>query len=279
MLTDVVPGQEIEIVDRRTRVNVRDFRRDYIDRNMPVVLTGTMRDWPAMRMWSFDYFASLADDREHRLDVGNVMQDATRLGASGLRAYVESLREGSGSGDVRYLANFDLFGAFPALRDDIDMSLIRDNKRHAVASGWIGPAGTFTGWHTDYADNILAQVHGRKIVDLIPASFGRGMYPSAKFDRGATISRVGDRAGAAEFPLHHFLRFERVVLDPGTMVFIPKGWWHRVRSAEPSISVSFLGFSWQEEFGVARNAARARTALHLARLYGRDDCTCHLARS
>ncbi|MCO7193209.1 cupin-like domain-containing protein [Pseudonocardia sp. McavD-2-B] len=264
------------VIDHRDRIAPPTLRRDYMATNTPVVLHGMMRDWPALSRWSFEYFAEIADDRTHRVDVGNVMQEPTRLDTADLRGYLADLAAGTApAGGTRYLANVDLFGTFPDLRADIDMSLIHDNKRHVVASGWFGPAGTFTGWHTDYADNVLAQIHGRKVVDLIPPGLGRGMYPSRKFDRGATLSSIGDGSQLTGFPLHRFLRHERVELAPGSMIFIPKGWWHRVRSVDPSISVSFLGFSWAEEFGLPRNLARARTALHLARVYGRD-CTCHV---
>ena len=276
-------SEPLGIVDGLDRIEPGTFKRRYIDAGRPVVLRAMMESWPAMRKWSFEYFASIADDKRYRLDVGNVLQDDTQLEDSGLRQYLETLARrdrgaGGADGKVRYLSNFDLFGSFPALRDDIDLTLIRRNKRQAVASGWIGPAGTFTGWHTDYADNVLAQVSGRKVVDLVPPAFRAAMYPSAKFDRGATLSRIGDGTSLEQFPLHRCVRVERTVLDSGKMIFIPKGWWHRVRSLEPSISVSFLGFSWPEEISLSRNLARARTALHLVRLYGRD-CTCHVGRA
>jgi ribosomal protein L16 Arg81 hydroxylase len=35
-----------------------------------------------------------------------------------------------------------------------------------------------------------------------------------------------------------------VILEPGESLFIPIGWWHRVVSLEPSISVSLRSFIW-----------------------------------
>lgn len=42
-----------------------------------------------------------------------------------------------------------------------------------------------------------------------------------------------------EFPLFKDAEFVEAILGPGECLFIPRGWWHYVKSLSPSCSVSF----------------------------------------
>ena len=59
------------------------------------------------------------------------------------------------------------------------------------------------------------------------------------------------------------------------MLFIPIGWWHQVRSLDPSISVSCFAQSLVEYLRTTPETLR--WVLHGLRLLGRgpEGCTCH----
>ncbi len=44
-------------IERRSKLCREEFLVEYYSRNRPVIITGMMDDWPAMRKWNLDYFA------------------------------------------------------------------------------------------------------------------------------------------------------------------------------------------------------------------------------
>jgi lysine-specific demethylase 8 len=104
---------------------------------------------------------------------------------------------------------------------------------------WVGPGGIKTALHHDLPDNLLVQFRGRKHVILIPRKQGRDCYPYSPFSKVPNFSRVdAERPDLARFP-----RFARVTpisgeLEAGDVLFIPRLWWHQVRSVNLSISLN-----------------------------------------
>src|SRR5262249_19520077 len=58
-----------EIV-RRNRLAREEFLVEYYSTNRPVIITGMMDDWPALRSWTLDYFMSRFADREVEVQMG-----------------------------------------------------------------------------------------------------------------------------------------------------------------------------------------------------------------
>jgi lysine-specific demethylase 8 len=131
-----------------------------------------------------------------------------------------------------------------------------------------------TGYHIDWADNLLAQIVGRKFVKLVSFDQRKQMYPSSKYDSNTLMSSVN----ADNYDRNRYPEFANVdalytVLEPGEILFIPRGYWHYVRSLDPSISVNNFGIDWKSFF---RDKPReyAKKYLHRLGLYGKE-CTCH----
>src|SRR5207237_393122 len=75
-------------------------------------------------------------------------------------------------------------------------------------------------------------------VRLIAPEDTKYMYASNRFDQGTMSSQMDvDRFDAQRFPLFDKARKYRVIIDPGGMLFIPRGSWHYVRSLDKSMSV------------------------------------------
>ncbi len=101
------------------------------------------------------------------------------------------------------------------------------------------------------------------------------MYPSNRFDQGTKLSQMDvDNFDEVRFPLFKKATEYRVVIHPGEMLFIPRGWWHYVRSLDKSISVSNLGYD-AKGIVVDLLSQRVKQMLHDVGLY-RVPCTCHI---
>lgn len=57
-------------IERRHRISRDEFLVEYYCANRPVVITGMMDDWPAMRKWNLDYFSGRFGDREVEVQTG-----------------------------------------------------------------------------------------------------------------------------------------------------------------------------------------------------------------
>lgn len=122
------------------------------------------------------------------------------------------------------------------------------------------PSGTITRSHFDSYDNLLSQVAGYKVVRLHAPADSGGMYAirgsAATGDKGATAAVAAGGGGDdttsqgnvsavdveapdwAAHPLHAGVVTYDALLGPGDVLFIPKGWWHYVRSLTPSFSLN-----------------------------------------
>ncbi len=265
-------------IDTVDRIEPQEFHQKYIRGNKPLLITQMMGGWPAMQKWSFEFFRDLGSRQLVLLEEGNVMQGQTGFRKQTFADFISQLMtDECDSGRKAYLSVFRIFDAFPELQSDVDFSMLNQFKVKFSSSGWIGPAGTVTGYHIDWGDNILAQIEGRKCIHLASPRDSPNMYPGKKFDQGTTISEVDmDAYDRTLFPLFEKVHHKRLVLHPGQMIFIPRGWWHHVRSLDRSISVSNLTFDLP---GLFRDALphRIKQILHDVGLW-KCECTCHVMR-
>jgi ribosomal protein L16 Arg81 hydroxylase len=265
---------EIDAVDR---IAPDAFKREYMDTNTPLLMRQESANWPAMKKWSFDYFANLSLPKRVYLEMNNVLQGTGQYEVMEYGDYVRRIANEDASEAHRpgYLSVFKIFRSFPQLKDDVDFSILSRHKVKNTVAGWIGPAGTVTGYHVDWGDNILAQICGRKEVRLVAPEESKYMYPSKRFDQGTTSSEMDvDNFDPQRFPLFEKVKEYRVVIHPGEMLFIPRGWWHYVRSLDKSISVSSIGYD-TKGFVVDLLSQRVKQVLHDIGLY-RVPCTCHI---
>lgn len=82
------------------------------------------------------------------------------------------------------------------------------------------------------------QVRGRKFVRLINPSFRQKLYLFEDLMRKNTSQVDVEVPDLGQFPDFATVQCEDFVMEAGDCLFIPKGYFHHVRSLEKSISVS-----------------------------------------
>ncbi|MDB5104178.1 MAG: hypothetical protein JWP91_1867 [Fibrobacteres bacterium] len=268
----------MEEIRRIHRPGRREFLRDCVGADEPVLLTGLLDDWPAMGKWTPEFFEREGEGKRVRIEYGNVLQDTPRFSEWELGPYLRHIRGRTVSpGEpAPYLAYFDLFKYFPELRKDVDFSYWKGRIR--IPIGWIGPSGSFTGLHYDIAPNLFAQFHGSKEFTFYPPGQSRYLYPGRKYDIGSVLSEVDSRRpDPVRFPLFGKARGVKTVVEAGQMLFTPAGWWHQVLGLETSISVSCFGFGIKDTLTRGLPGAFLH-GLHGMGLYRKGNCACHMQK-
>ncbi|KAI9034409.1 hypothetical protein DFJ74DRAFT_640210 [Hyaloraphidium curvatum] len=230
----------------------------------PFVVSGLLDHWPALsdRPWSdLGYFEKLVG-RHRRVPVelgGRYTDDDWAQKIIPFGEFLDDYVVGGGRSspgpdrdgiELRqgYLAQHDLMGQIPRLRADVAVpdyafaigaSDASDRPPpDPIVNLWFGPAGTVSPAHTDPHHNLYAQVAGHKYARLFAPSQAERLYPAGGIISNTSRVDVED-PDLAEHPLFAGAEYEEAVLAPGDLLFIPKGWWHYLRSLTVSCSVSF----------------------------------------
>jgi lysine-specific demethylase 8 len=260
-------------VDERHGIGRDELAATWVREGRAVVLRGAAAGWPALGTWTPERLRALGADLEVHVEVGNAVQGANPRRRTTLGGYLDDLASGRAEAEQLYLAVFDLFGRFPELLADVDLSLLTGQVVR-YRRGWIGARGTVSGFHRDIGDNVLAQVRGRKLVKLVAPADDDRMYLSRKYDFLTECSDVDvDHWDAARHPAFADADVGDVVLAPGDVLFIPTGWWHYTRALDTSISVNSGGATPRELLGAAPHLVK--DVLHRLHLYRRGWCACH----
>lgn len=217
------------------------FWTTYFHLHRPAKLVNCINHWPAATKWlDLNYFITTAGYRTVPIELGKKYDSEDW--SQGMFRFGEFLKEFMSSNSnfqSGYLAQHDLFDQIPQLRKDIvipDYCAIGINE--PVIKSWIGPANTISSMHTDDKHNLLCQVMGEKLVILAAPQEADYLYPHEGLLKN-TSQVDPENLDAHEFPLAQNVKFLKVILKAGEMLYIPKLWFHHVRSLTTSVSVSF----------------------------------------
>jgi hypothetical protein len=130
---------------------------------------------------------------------------------------------------------------FRALCDDVATGLGM-SRSLVTADVFLSPGGEAVPKHFDSVDVIVVQVRGSKRWQLAPNDELR--FPANAFipGFGADIRnhRPMAKDGPQEFSREMPESAETVVLNPGSVLFVPRGVWHQTSAVTDSISISIV---------------------------------------
>jgi lysine-specific demethylase 8 len=218
-------------------------RQEFFERYVgPAVFAGLVNDWPAVGRWTLDFLADAYPSvtvTTAEVAAGVVVMDRRRgliQGPKQIRAFIDALR--GGARDRYMMAPLDELPA--ALRADAPPPAYLNGTTVQNAKLWIGATGVVSSLHRDLADNLHAQVSGRKRFTLVAPQQSACVYPNSFFDGVPNGCRVDvERPDYARFPRLREAEMFVAELGPGDVLYIPRGWWHHVRTLELGISVNF----------------------------------------
>lgn len=240
-------------VERRHKLTRREFLDEYYSTNRPVVITGMMDDWPALRKWSLDFFAEAFGDREIEVQFGRTGGDNYEverekyLHTLTMAEFVAKIRAAGTTNDFYLTANNNSRNksVLPELWDDIvQIPEYLDGRDRNSGFFWMGPPGTITPFHHDLTNNFMAQVCGRKRIKIAPSwdlpLMRNDFHCYSRVDGRVTPASPAAGPGAPQI--------HECVIGPGEILFLPIGCLHFVEGLEFSVTVSFTNFAFDNDF-------------------------------
>jgi lysine-specific demethylase 8 len=229
--------------------SLETFKNQYLASHTPVILTGLMEHWPAMtgeKSWNLDRIRLLSGHRLVPIEIGSkyTEEDWTQSLMTVGEFIDKFIETDNGDTPTGYLAQHQLFDQVPEMREDIitpDYCYLGSEEEVDI-NAWFGPQGTVSPLHQDPKENFLSQVFGEKFVRLYSTSFTKHVYPHDTMLLKNTSQVDVENPDYVQFPLFRIASYSECILKPGEMLYIPKEYWHFVKSLSVSFSVSFW---WQ----------------------------------
>jgi hypothetical protein len=237
----------VDVADGR-KLTATELREQYVAKNRPVILRGAASRWASGELWTEAYLRQRCGERT--LTVRSA-ESATFHGETGYATAtltVNELLDAIGSTSpvgalLPYAAQVPLRTALPELDADArpppaHLAALGARLRGAPAA-YIG-GGSRTPLHFDALENLLVVVRGRKDVTLWHPQHSALLYP--RDDGAAAIFSRAD-IYHPDFDAFPLLRDAlplglRAELAAGDALYLPRRWWHAVKSPSGQLNVS-----------------------------------------
>lgn len=236
------------------RIEAGDWARfdPYYRRGQPVIVTGGMASWAALDSWAPESLARRFGAMEvplQRSDGDVFARDAHATPTwSEQRVPLATAVERIAGDDPTaryYIRQLCMLLEFTELLDDIDVPRWLIDRVVGQVNFWLGGRGCVSPAHYDRANNLTAQVYGRKRWTLFDPGQTELLHPYPATTEGSHFSQVDTEApDLARFADFGQTRPLELTLEPGEMLLVPAYWWHAVRSLEVAIAVNFW---WEPE--------------------------------
>ena len=228
-------------VDTVDTISPEDFKRNYLNKNRPVVIKNLTKDWPAREKWTIDYFKSVAGEIEVPLYDNSKADPSKPINAAAARMkvkdYLDILK--SGPTELRIFL-FNFFKHIPSLKDDVIIPKdLMGGFIESLPTMFFGGSNSITFLHYDIDMPHIFHTHfgGRKHVILFENKWKRRLYciPNATY---ALEDYDVLNPDFEKFPALKGVEGMEVFLEHGDTLFMPTGYWHWMKYIDGSFSLS-----------------------------------------
>ena len=225
-----IPIDEIDVFDHGR------FVRGYKSKNLPVIIKGGSRHWPAVGKWTPEYFAEHFGNKTVTpsmnlpdTEVPYQFTDVDFRETMSIHEFVQRMK----SGERCYIDQV-LAGFFEGMDGDYRFEDFQAPDIKAVVF-WLG-SNTRSGLHYDHVDNFFAQICGSKLAIIAEPLEGRNLH---LFTDCHTKSQIApENPDVKSHPRAGLTTLQSAKLEAGDVLYLPRGWWHYFASSADSISLA-----------------------------------------
>ena len=241
-------GKKLQ-VSRVRDITLKEFKKKYLHKGIPVVLEGFAKEWGCTKEWNLESLSDRYGDDELTLIDENHSSGEYVLSKTCLSDVLEAMRVG----DISKYSRFNrLLYDHPELIEDFDLNWMT-KARNKFSSGktfqvFLGAKGSKTKLHAASEHNLFTQVFGQKHWYLISPKYDpvlrplnlRAPYFHTDFDPA--------KPDYDKFPAAKYMDIYECLLNPGDVLFNPPSYWHQIENPSASIGVGFRWFNLYDSF-------------------------------
>ena len=176
-----------------------------------------------LKSWPDEVRVNLPDRQDEASSISASTQDARKLFANGMALLFN---------DVQAIS--PVLGEWlEAIRRDLGVSALTQGRCLVYAT----PAGQGTAPHFDQNLNFVLQLHGTKTWLVGPNHHVRN--PLTRHTMGLPLDPELETYASLPMPHATATDSRSIVLEPGSLVFVPPGCWHSTHAATDALSLNF----------------------------------------
>jgi 50S ribosomal protein L16 3-hydroxylase len=224
------------------------FIQNHLHQPTPLIVEGDLARWRFLGgVFPFKNVTELLRNWTGIVDVMSNTKDGMRT-VGMLADQAEKLWQEK----VFTLMFHNVHSQFPALAtvmDELRKSLGVPRNLISIPTAYASPAGCGLSWHYDVTANFMLQIAGEKTWYLAPNHAVD--TPTVAHILGKPVSPECDEQLHAPMPNEGFDNPQIVRMKPGSLMYIPPGYWHKTEAQGESfaLSCSFNRPSWAQLVG------------------------------
>ncbi len=227
-------------IERVQDISKSEFIEKYYKPQIPVLLEGLTKNWPAYTKWNLEYIQQLAGDQivplYNNKPTKGKQNSAAPATEMKLYDYLELLK--SGPTDLRIFF-YNILDKMPVLANDFEYPDIGLNFFKRLPVMFFGGEGSkvLAHYDMDLADLMHFHFHGTKSVTLFSPQQSRFLYkvPFAVHNL-ETIDM--DRPDFEKYPALKQVVGIQVVMKHGDALYMPSGYWHYIKYLNGGFSIT-----------------------------------------
>jgi hypothetical protein len=240
--------QRIRIVSIERRdastLSFKDYVREYVDKNRPVIITNAVPAWNAVKEWTPEFFKSRFGTKTVQVSYETKMQ---------MGELIDAVKASTKEKPGPYLHKVIIYKDMPELLPDITPGnpygypqrfcsplmpghYKRPDGFLKLLIGGVGGEFPLMHYDSDNAHALITEVYGHKEFVLFAPEDTPYVYPAPTPDSPVASVNNLDNPDLERFPLFVNATQYRGIIGPGDAAFIPSRWWHSARVVTTSIS-------------------------------------------
>lgn len=261
------PSRCLGQIQRVRGVGLREFYREFVKGNRPVIVEGAIDDWGALGAWTWDFFRK--NYGSTKVTCGRCFDKSWKTTFAEYFDYVERYKRGETDEPVhgppyymegwyfrRQAPELDRHWKMPAMCDNDWFEYLPDSWDPKGTAILIGPKNSFTKLHYDLmgTHSWNAQIRGTKRWILASPGHMDDIYWDTRQSPGYHPGTDLDTPDLERYPRLANVQYYEGTVRQGEMIFFPARWLHQVTTIEDSISLT-------------HNYVCANNALAVSRMY------------